>query len=292
MLTKAKMAFKPSDIVIPIATQQIDPNMGKDDANKTRDVDRCYTYIGKCSGGGTAPCGPGGKCSAGGKECTQGSANDVQYQNISSCGSHKDNPHCTRVCDDTCPEIGGFVPDINDRSFTPQFAGRWSGMDPVLANCPYPLSSIKTEEDVNKWRDSFSNSIQQNATIFDQKVIPYYCALGDNMIAGEGANGSQGACQTYCEGQWKTNTSCNHALQTFCAKGDNAINNDVCYDACKTTNTDDRPTWCDPLIVSACALADTSAASSQNESFVGMRGCPLFFIILGLLAYFLYRKFK
>lgn len=242
-----------SETVTPHALQpNYGASMGADDASKVAGVDKCYTYISRC--GVHSSCGT-----------TVGDNNDWQYIQPSHCGGLHIPPkvehHCSRVCDNTCPSIGGFVPDIDDRKFV-AMGSRW-------AQCPYTLGNIKTEDDMTTWVTKFPNSDANNATVYGTKVIPYYCGIDNNIIAGTGSNGSAGACQTFCHGQWNSNPQCAAALQSFCAKGDNALNNDLCFSACNTPAADGKPTWCDTVITSVCALVDGQPMAFTIESFMG-----------------------
>lgn len=271
-----------STVIIPQALQpNYGSSMGKDDENKVDGVNRCYTYISRC--GVHAGCGSGGTCSGGGKECTQGNSNDFQYMSQSHCGGlhtpPKQEHHCSRVCDDTCPPIGGFVPSVDDRKFIS------SGS--LWAHCPYTLGDIQTEDDMNTWLNNFPNSNSNNAQIYGTQVIPYYCGIGNNIIKGPGVNGASGSCQTFCNGQWNSNTQCAAALQTFCAQGDNAINNDLCYSACNSPAADGKPSWCDAQITSVCALVDTQSGV-QVEGFSGVTDITSLLVIV-VIVFVLYR---
>lgn len=268
-----------TETVIPQALQpNYGSSMGKDDANKTDGVDRCYTYISRC--GVHAACGSGGSCSGGGPECTQGTSSDFQYQSQSKCGGLHTPPkqmhHCSRVCDNTCPAIGGFVPAINDRTFISPGS--------LWANCPYTLGNIESEEDMRTWLDRFPSSNATNANLYATRIIPYYCGIDNNIIAGAG-NGAAGACQTFCSGQWNSNPQCAGALQTFCSLGDNALNNDLCYSTCNTPDSDGKPSWCDTQITSVCALVDTqSTLFGTIEGFAGMPNTVSLVLVLAVIA--------
>ncbi len=109
--------------------------------------------------------------------------------------------------------------------------------------CTYKNSDFKTEADIEAYLVKFGTTSDLTA-----RILPYFCQQDDNTVTP--------TCTQFCFGKWSTDPACAYALEQYCSREDNAVNDDFCYSRCANPEDGIRPAWCDTQMTSVCRMID------------------------------------
>lgn len=194
-----------------------------------------------------------------GNSCPSGSR---QYTDFAcAAGICPRKVKCTWANPNMCAVVGG-----NDGNI------RFPQTRSTTVECSYKNSDFKTEADIEAYIVKFDITNDLN-----DRILPYFCQQDDNAVTP--------TCTQFCFNRWSTDSACAYALEQYCSRDDNAVNDDFCYARCANPEDDIRPAWCDTQMTNVCRMiADGDDGKSLKLFGISMTPQTSILLVLFLLG--------